>query len=439
MSFSYSDFVNHAPPFPDDDSFTSSMDKATSSMNQAIIAAIISSIVGTVAVVAIAYFLIDCLKKAATATSSYAKIAMDPSENPVPRAVPSLPWENSGRADEFKLETMERFMKSKRFSSEELSAFTGDYSTVLGSGAFGVVFKGYLPDGLPVAVKVLTSAADKRAEDQFMAEVSSIGRTHHIYLVRLYGFCFDSTTRALVYEFMENGSLDKLLFGEGITLIEWPKLREIAIGTAKGIAYLHEECRERIVHYDIKPGNVLLDRNMVPKVADFGLAKLCNRESTHIVMTGFRGTPAYAAPELLKPFPVTFKCDVYSYGMLLFEIVGRRRNHVEANQPESRQWLPREKDRVEAERMLRVALLCIQYSPEVRPLMSTVVKMLEGDVDLPLPVYPFEYLDPMRPYSGTREGSKIDTDDSTIRTVYSDGSCSKPNDRNTQEIELCTS
>ncbi|GAV59569.1 Pkinase domain-containing protein, partial [Cephalotus follicularis] len=299
--------------------------------------------------------------------------------------------------------TMERFLsnmareKPIRFSPQQLSGLTNNYATILGSGAFGVVFKGEFPNGIQVAVKAITNHSNKQVEEQFMAEVGSIGRTYHINLVRLYGFCLDSSKVALVYEFMENGSLDRFLFDKNQD-IEWKKLHDIAVGTAKGLAYLHEECQEIIIHYDIKPGNILVDSNLHPKVADFGLAKLCNREINQITMTGLRGTPGYAAPELWKPYPVTHKCDIYSFGMVLFEIVGRRRNH-NLNLSESQQWLPRwtwdmfinnelavllslhgieEKDREKAERMAKVALWCVQYSPEARPLMSTVVKMLEG-------------------------------------------------------------
>ncbi|PNY17084.1 G-type lectin S-receptor-like serine/threonine-kinase [Trifolium pratense] len=210
------------------------------------------------------------------------------------------------------LNDMER-EKPIRFTGQQLRIATENYSNLLGSGGFGMVYKGIFNNGIIVAVKVLRGSSNKKIDEQFMAEVGTIGRIHHFNLVRLYGFCFERNLIALVYEYMDNGSLDRYLFDEKKTL-EYEKLHEIAIGTARGIAYLHEECQQRIIHYDIKPGNILLDKNLYPKVADFGLAKLCNRENTHITMTGGRGTPGYAAPELWMPFPVTHKCDVYSCG-----------------------------------------------------------------------------------------------------------------------------
>lgn len=312
--------------------------------------------------------------------------------------------------------SVERFLdellkeKPIRFSPQHLIDFTGNYSVKLGSGGFGEVYKGQLPNGVLVAVKVLRGTLTKRAEEQFMAEVGTIGRTYHINLVRLYGFCFDATVRALVYEYMENGSLDRYLFDK-THKIEWKKLHEIAVGAAKGIRYLHEECQRKIVHYDIKPGNVLLSANFSPKVADFGLAKY-DRDSTHIALTGARGTPGYAAPEMWSPVPLTHKCDVYSFGMLLFEILGRRRN-LEFDRPESQEWFPRwiwkkfeqgqldsvmpvcgieEEDKDKAQRMSKVALWCVQYNPETRPSMSSVVKMLEGEEEIVAPVNPFQYM-----------------------------------------------
>ncbi|KAJ3685091.1 hypothetical protein LUZ61_014255 [Rhynchospora tenuis] len=194
---------------------------------------------------------------------------------------------------QLKMATIENFLneiareKPIRFFPEQLVAFTQNYLTKLGSGGFGAVYKGKLPNGMPVAVKVLHGYLDKRVEEQFMAEVSTIGRTYHINLVRLFGFCFDATLRALVYEYMENGALDTLLFRNNMTGggVSFRMLHEIAVGTAKGIRYLHEECQQKIIHYDIKPGNILLDDKFNPKVADFGLAKLLSRENTHVSMT----------------------------------------------------------------------------------------------------------------------------------------------------------
>ncbi|GKV37835.1 hypothetical protein SLEP1_g45809 [Rubroshorea leprosula] len=302
--------------------------------------------------------------------------------------------------------------KPVRFTAQQLREFTSNYSTRLGSGGFGVVYEGQFSDGVKIAVKVLEKSSEKAVGEQFMAEVGTIGRTYHINLVRLYGFCYDQNMSALVYEFMENGSLDKYLFKE-TRKIEWEKLHEVAIGTAKGIAYLHEECQQRIIHYDIKPANVLLDANFFPKVADFGLAKLCNRDLSYMSNTGYRGTPGYSAPEcFMKNLPVTYKCDVYSFGMVLFEIVGRRRNTVVGSY-ETLDWFPKhvwesyekgelvemiktcgikDEDQEKAERMSIVALWCVQDSPEVRPPMSAVVKMLEGGVEIMSPPRPFNYM-----------------------------------------------
>jgi serine/threonine protein kinase len=183
------------------------------------------------------------------------------------------------------------------------------------------------------------------------------------------------------------------------------------------VRYLHEECQHRIIHYDIKPENVLLGAGMAPKVSDFGLAKLCDREDTHLTITGARGTPGYAAPELWMPLPVTHKCDVYSYGMLLFEMLGRRRN-LELGlhgRHESQEWYPRwvwhrfeagdmdavlaramaagdVDDMEKAARMCKVALWCVQYRPEDRPSMGNVVRMLEGEEDIATPGNPFAHM-----------------------------------------------
>nr|CAB3480415.1 unnamed protein product [Digitaria exilis] len=249
-----------------------------------------------------------------------------------------------------------------RFSSLQLQEFTNNYADKLGAGGFGVVYRGQIQyTTQPVAVKVLDTDMGRRAEEQFMAEIGTIGRTSHVNLVRLYGFCFDAELKALVYEFMPNGSLDHHLFhsdGDGDHL-SFEQLYEVAVGTAKAVRYLHDECERRIIHYDIKPGNVLLDESFRPKVADFGLARLCERERTHMTITGGgRETDAVAARAL----------------------AGGKEEGKEG--------------RKKVERMCAVALWCVQYRPDDRPSMSGVVRMLEGDEDVAAPaVSPFVHLD----------------------------------------------
>ncbi|GLT58309.1 hypothetical protein SLA2020_312110 [Shorea laevis] len=318
----------------------------------------------------------------------------------------------------FDASTMENFLqewdkeKPVRYTAQQLDDFTRNYSKRLGSGAYGDVYEGQFPNGVKIAVKLLKEKYEGAAKRQFMAEIGTIGRTYHINLVRLYGFCYDGNTSALVYEFMENGSLDNYLFGKK-EMIEWEKFHVIAVGIAKGIAYLHQDCQQRIIHYDIKPANILLDANFLPKVADFGLSKLCNRDSSHDSVTRFKGTLGYSAPELfLRNHPITYKCDVYSFGMLLFEIVGRRKNKVISSSG-SLEWFPKvvldkyqkgelaeliksygikKEDMEKAERISLVALWCVQDSPGARPPMSAVVKMLEGGVEIMPPPKPTHLL-----------------------------------------------
>ncbi|XP_042488081.1 rust resistance kinase Lr10-like [Macadamia integrifolia] len=379
-----------------------------------IVATIVAGVVGTVATVVVVIVVIRYLNKATQGARPFAHFEIGTSRRPMSN---STPQESSVVPDPQIEATMKRFFsniakeKPIMFSAQQLSGFSQHYKTRLGSGGFGVVYKGEFPNGVPVAIKLLNKASYKQAKEQFMAEVSTIGITNHVNFVRLYGFCFDSSVQALVYEYMEKGSLDSLLFDRN-QRIEWEKLHVIARGTAKGIAYLHEECQKRIIHYDIKPGNVLLGPALFPKVADFGLAKLSNRDSTHITMTDCRGTPGYAAPEMYMPYPVTSKCDVYSFGMLLFEILGRRKN-LNSNLSEPEYWLPRwtwemfgkgklsellekfgieEEHREKAERMAMVALWCVQYLPDSRPLMSNVVRMLEEGSEIKSPPNPFQHL-----------------------------------------------
>ncbi|KAF5199029.1 Pr5-like receptor kinase [Thalictrum thalictroides] len=298
--------------------------------------------------------------------------------------------------------------KPRPYSHAELMKFTENFSIKIGSGGFGDVYKGQFPDGVAVAVKVLKNSHPDVMEKQFVAEVSTMGRTYHRNLIKLYGFCYEDNIKALVYEYMENGSLDKVLFKNHFDL-QWGKLYNIAIEIARGISYLHDSCHPQIIHHDIKPGNVLLDSKFSPKVIDFGIARL-NRDLSQFTQTGIRGTYGYVAPEIcLGMQAVSYKCDVYSFGMMLFDILGSKRKGA------GQGWLPgevrdkfqqkqldtiimdcgivEEEDKVDAKTLSIVALLCAEHNPRNRPSMSTVVKMLEGEIPLWTPVDPFPYYD----------------------------------------------
>ncbi|XP_068644795.1 G-type lectin S-receptor-like serine/threonine-protein kinase At5g24080 [Aristolochia californica] len=291
----------------------------------------------------------------------------------------------------------------RNFAYRDLQIATSNFSQLLGVGGFGSVYKGSLLDGTLVAVKKLERILP-HGEKEFVTEVTTIGSMHHMNLVRLCGFCSERTHRLLVYEFMSNGSLDKWIFpsyNNRGKLLDWKTRFQIAVGTAQGIAYFHEQCRDRIIHCDIKPENILLDENFYPKISDFGLAKLMGREHSKVV-TMVRGTRGYLAPEWVSNRPITVKADVYSYGMLLLEIVGGRRN-VDMSLGAEDFYYPgwafkemtsgnamrvadkRLNGKVEEEevaRAMNVAFWCIQEEVWMRPSMGEVVKMLEGSVEM---------------------------------------------------------
>nr|APR63703.1 hypothetical protein [Populus tomentosa] len=291
-----------------------------------------------------------------------------------------------------------------RFSYRDLQTATNNFSVKLGHGGFGSVYQGALPDGTQVAVKKLEGMGQGKKE--FRAEVSIIGSIHHHHLVRIKGFCAEGTHRLLAYEFMANGSLDKWIFkrNKEEILLDWETRFNIAVGTAKGLAYLHEDCDVKIIHCDIKPENVLLDGQFLAKVSDFGLAKLMNREQSH-VFTTLRGTRGYLAPEWITNYAISEKSDVYSYGMLLLEIIGGRKNFDPTESSEkshfpsyafkmmeegrlkeildSKLRLDNDDDRVSTS--IKVALWCIQEDMNLRPSMTKVVQMLEGLSPVPLP------------------------------------------------------
>nr|ACR15163.1 B-lectin receptor kinase [Oryza sativa Indica Group] len=284
-----------------------------------------------------------------------------------------------------------------RFTYRELQDATSNFCNKLGQGGFGSVYLGTLPDGSRIAVKKLEGIGQGKKE--FRSEVTIIGSIHHIHLVKLRGFCTEGPHRLLAYEYMANGSLDKWIFHskEDDHLLDWDTRFNIALGTAKGLAYLHQDCDSKIVHCDIKPENVLLDDNFIAKVSDFGLAKLMTREQSH-VFTTLRGTHGYLAPEWLTNYAISEKSDVYSYGMVLLEIIGGRKSYDPSEISEKAHFPSFAFKKLEegdlqdifdaklkyndkdgrVETAIKVALWCIQDDFYQRPSMSKVVQMLEG-------------------------------------------------------------
>ncbi|KAL5581876.1 hypothetical protein UlMin_014318 [Ulmus minor] len=283
------------------------------------------------------------------------------------------------------------------FAYRDLQTATKNFTEKLGGGGFGSVFKGKLPDSTVIAVKKLENIG--QGEKQFRTEVSTLGKIQHVNLVRLRGFCSEGTKRLLVYDHMSNGSLDSNLFRQNVSnVLDWKTRYQIVLGIARGLVYLHERCRECIIHCDIKPDNILLDSEFCPKVADFGLAKLVGREFSRI-LTSIRGTRGYLAPEWIAGVAITSKTDVYSYGMMLFEILSGRRNFfptwaatiiVEGGDVLGLldKRLEGNCDIEEVERICKVACWCIQDDEAHRPSMSQVVQMLEGFIDVKLPPFP---------------------------------------------------
>ncbi|EFJ13047.1 hypothetical protein SELMODRAFT_24639, partial [Selaginella moellendorffii] len=278
-----------------------------------------------------------------------------------------------------------------------LERITDNFSKVLGSGGFGGVYEGVLPDGRKVAVKKLERTGQGKKE--FYAEVVILGTIHHWNLVKLLGFCSEGLNRLLVYEHMENGSLDKWIFQDRVEqkVLNWEQRMEIVLGMANGLAYLHEECVQKIIHLDIKPQNILLNEDFVAKVGDFGLSRLMSRDQSY-VMTTMRGTPGYLAPEWLREAAITEKSDVYSFGVVLLEVISGRRNFSRVSETETF-YLPayalelvtQEKDmelvdpRLKGEcdeavvrAVIRIAFQCLQENGSSRPSMGKVVQMLEG-------------------------------------------------------------
>ncbi|XP_038894042.1 LEAF RUST 10 DISEASE-RESISTANCE LOCUS RECEPTOR-LIKE PROTEIN KINASE-like 2.1 isoform X2 [Benincasa hispida] len=285
-------------------------------------------------------------------------------------------------------------------------AIIDSFKNKLGQGGFSTVYKGSLPSGCDVAVKLLKQSRQENGQD-FINEVVSIAKTSHINIVTLLGLCYEQNKRALVYEYMPKGSLDKYIshnrLQENDMKLDCNTLYSIVIGVARGLEYLHCGCNTRILHFDIKPHNILLDSDFCPKISDFGLAKQCEAKKSHVSMTGVKGTVGFIAPEVIfKNFgKISHKSDVYSYGMLVLEMVGARKNSNDGVEQKSEEYFPdwiynklrqseidggcwwgNTKEEEEMTRkMIIVGLHCIQTLPDDRPSMTNVVVMLEGNVD----------------------------------------------------------
>ncbi|XP_055828559.1 rust resistance kinase Lr10-like [Solanum dulcamara] len=303
-------------------------------------------------------------------------------------------------------------LRPTRYSYADIKKITEQFKYKLGQGGYGKVYKGKLSNEILVAVKVLNNF--KGEGEDFINEVGSIGRIHHVNVVRLVGYCADGYRRALVYEYLSNDTLQKIISsgkGRGSSL-GWEKMIQIAVGIAKGIEYLHQGCNQRIVHFDIKPHNILLDQDFNPKVADFGLAKLCAKEQSAVSMTAARGTIGYIAPEVFSRNygDVSYRADIYSFGMLLLDMIGGRNKFDNAAKEENSssqiyypEWMYKQLEKGEEiaiqieneddnsiiKKLAIVGLWCIQWYPADRPSMKVVIQMLVGEGIPIMPPNPF--------------------------------------------------
>uniref|UniRef100_M4E9T7 non-specific serine/threonine protein kinase n=1 Tax=Brassica campestris TaxID=3711 RepID=M4E9T7_BRACM len=297
---------------------------------------------------------------------------------------------------------LKALVQLKQYSYSEVKRITKSFSHTIGTGGFGTVYGGNLCNGRKVAVKVLKNF--KSNGEDFINEVASMSQTSHVNIVSLLGFCYDGCKRAIVYEFLENGSLDQFISKKSSLNLDTSTLYGIALGVARGLEYLHHGCKTRIVHFDIKPQNILLDDNLCPKVSDFGLAKLCEKRESILSLLDTRGTIGYIAPELVSRIygRVSYKSDVYSYGMLVLEMIGARNKETvetaasDASSTYFPDWIYKDfvegdhtwvtgdatkEEKEVAKKMILVGLWCIQPCPANRPPMNRVVEMMEGRLD----------------------------------------------------------
>ncbi|TYG47642.1 hypothetical protein ES288_D11G356300v1 [Gossypium darwinii] len=338
----------------------------------------------------------------------------------------------------------------EEYSYREIEKMSNGFKDKLGEGGYGSVFKGKLRSGYFVAIKLLGKA--KGNGQDFINEVATIGRIHHVNVAKLTGFCVEGSKQALVYDFMPNGSLDRIIFTkENKVDLSWKKMFDIALGVARGLDYLHQGCDMQILHFDIKPHNILLDENFTPKVADFGLAKRFSVDDSIVSLTVARGTIGYIAPELVYKNlgGVSYKADVYSFGMLLMEIIGRRKNMNTSAEHESQKYFPSwiydryyhgedvdlgdvtDDEKIIVKKMVIIASWCVQVKPNGRPSMSKVLEMFETDVELlqmpPKPFQlPFEVATATQSYASTKDQPHDSSTDETSDLLHSSNEISDP-------------
>ncbi|KAH9541939.1 hypothetical protein CY35_14G090200 [Sphagnum magellanicum] len=324
-------------------------------------------------------------------------------------------------------------VKPTIYSYSVLKLATRDFhqDNELGKGGFGVVYKGCLVDGTKVAVKLLTTKSDQGIDD-FLNEVVSLTGITHKNLVKLKGCCIHRTQRLLVYEFLENKDLAEALWGcgiQGISFLDWPTRFKICVGIARGLTYLHEDLQPCIIHRDIKASNILLDNNLNAKITDFGLARLFSQDQSHLFTDVKVGTFGYMSPEYASYGELSTKVDVYSFGVLMLEIISGRKcilNFTSTSQEKINlvkwAWILQKKNLLndlidqkmtnilvanELQLVINVALLCVQKKVAKRPVMSHVLAMLEGKMDIPNSLFAHESDIPQDTTISTREGDHL--------------------------------
>ncbi|KAF7154029.1 hypothetical protein RHSIM_Rhsim01G0115700 [Rhododendron simsii] len=309
-----------------------------------------------------------------------------------------------------------RALKPSRYSYADIKKITNQFiKDKVGQGAYGTVYKGQLSNDVHVTVKILNNT--KGNGEDFINEVEIIGKIHQVNVLCFVGYCADGFRRTLIYEFLPNDSLEKFASSDHDKhFLGWKKLLEIALGIAKGIEYFHQGCDRQILHFDIKPHNILLDKKLNPKITDFGQAKLCSKEQSVVSMTTARGTIGYIAPEVFsRNFGnVSYKSNIYSFGMLLLEMVGGKKNsNLKVNNTNQVNYFPEwvyvrldsgeelgigiqdEEDAKIVKKLAIVGFWCIQWYPIDRPSMHFVIQMLKGDRDtLIKPPNPFVSTNP---------------------------------------------